>query len=77
MRCNLFEGRRFLVQVLLGVSLVVWSASPAWAQEKPKAANKPAEYAEDTFVPAGIRVWRSRNNSNLARSIRRFESPIE
>ena len=58
MRCNLFEGRRFLVQVLLGVSVVVGSASPARAQEKAKAANKPAEYAEDTFVPASIRVWR-------------------
>jgi dienelactone hydrolase len=58
MRREHFDCRRFLLQVLLGVSLVVWSASPARPQEKPKAANKPAEYAEDTFVSATIRVWR-------------------
>jgi dienelactone hydrolase len=46
------------MQVLLGLNAVIWSASLAWAGEEPKAAIKPAEYAEDSFVLAPIRVWR-------------------
>ena len=45
-----FDVRRFLLQVLLGVTVVIWGAGVAWAQEKPKPPeSKPAEYFSDTF----------------------------
>src|SRR5262249_15364368 len=59
MRREHFDGRRFLMQVLLCVNIVIgWGASLAWPAEEPRPASKPAEYAEDTFVSAPIRVWR-------------------
>jgi dienelactone hydrolase len=58
MRREQFNGRRFLVQVLLGVNVVIWGACLAWAVEEPKAASKPGEYAENTFVSAPNRIWR-------------------
>src|SRR5262249_28804473 len=57
MRREQFNGRRFPVQVL-GVIVVIWGASLAWAVEEPKAASKPGEYLEDTFVSAPNRIWR-------------------
>jgi dienelactone hydrolase len=45
-----FDGRRFLVQVLLGVAVVIWGAGIARAQETPKPPEtKQAEYFSDTF----------------------------
>jgi carboxymethylenebutenolidase len=50
MRREHFDYRRFLVQVLLGVNIViVWGASLAWPAEGPQPASKPAEYTGDTF----------------------------
>jgi carboxymethylenebutenolidase len=56
MRREHFDGRRFVVQVLLGVNLLIWGACLAWAEEK----DKPAEYASDAFNSAGknVHVWR-------------------
>jgi carboxymethylenebutenolidase len=56
-----FDGRRFLARVLLGVTVVVWGAGVAWAQDKPKSPeSKPAEYVDDTFQSSDqtIRIWR-------------------
>jgi carboxymethylenebutenolidase len=58
---QMFDGRRFLVQMLLAVNLVIWGTCLARADEKSKAAEpKPAEYVRDTFESGGqtIRVWR-------------------
>jgi carboxymethylenebutenolidase len=61
MALHVFDGRRFLVQVLLGVNLVIWGAALAWADDKPSAVQRrPTEYVEDAFEAGGqsIPVWR-------------------
>jgi dienelactone hydrolase len=55
------DGRRFLVQALLCVHLVIWGAGLATADEAVKAVVKTAaEYGEESFSysPKKIRVWR-------------------
>jgi carboxymethylenebutenolidase len=56
-----FNGRWFLVQMLLGVSVAIWGACVAWADDaktKPPE-SQPAEYVSDTFKFGcqDIRVW--------------------
>jgi dienelactone hydrolase len=62
MNRSIHDGRRFLVQVLLCVNLVIWGACVAWADERPKVReSKPAEaFVNGTFETIGksIRVWR-------------------
>jgi len=61
MRRDQFNSRRFLVQVLLGVNVIIWGAGLAWADETSKATeSKSAEYASESFESGGatIRAWR-------------------
>jgi len=67
MRRSLFDGRRLLVQVLLGVNVIIWGAGLAWADEtaKPAEGKTPPAYVRETFESGGksIRVWRFEPNA--------------
>jgi dienelactone hydrolase len=61
MRWHPNDGRRLLVGVLLGITLVIWGACPATADDSAQVAAKSAAgYVEDLFVNNGnqIRVQR-------------------